>query len=52
MVGLDCFYIGKLKGVGGVWQLTAVDTHSRTADAWITLGRPNAKTTVAFVVII
>jgi transposase InsO family protein len=52
VVGLDCFYVGKLKGVGEVWQLTAVDTHSRTADVWITLGRPKAKTTVAFVDII
>ncbi len=25
LVGIDCFYIGKLKGVGEVWQLTAVD---------------------------
>jgi transposase InsO family protein len=52
VVGLDCFYIGKLKGVGEVWQLTAVDTYSRTADAWITVGRPNATTTVKFVDIV
>jgi transposase InsO family protein len=52
VVGLDCFYIGKLKGVGEVWQLTAVDTYSRTADAWITVGRPNAKTTVKFIDIV
>jgi transposase InsO family protein len=52
MVGLDCFYIGKLKGVGQVWQLTAVDTYSRTADAWITVGRPNATTTVKFIDIV
>jgi transposase InsO family protein len=49
LVGLDCFYIGKLKGVGEVWQLTAVDTHSRTADAWITIGRPTARVTIRFV---
>jgi transposase InsO family protein len=49
LVGLDCFYIGKLKGVGEVWQLTAVDTHSRIADVWITRGRPTATTTTRFV---
>ena len=49
LVGLDCFYIGKLKGVGEVWQLTAVDTHSRIADVWITVGRPTAVSTVRFV---
>ena len=49
LVGLDGFYIGKLKGVGEVWQLTAVDTRSRIADVWITVGRPTAATTVRFV---
>ena len=49
LVGLDCFYIGKLKGVGEVWQLTAVDTHSRVADVWITTGRPTSATTATFV---
>jgi transposase InsO family protein len=52
VVGLDCFYIGKLKGVGEVWQLTAVDTHTRLADVWITLGRPNAAATTTFVDIV
>ena len=49
LVGLDCFYIGKLKGVGEVWQLTAVDTYSRAADVWITVGRPTAQATVRFI---
>lgn len=49
LVGLDCFYIGKLKGVGEVWQLTAVDTRSRIADVWITTGRPTSVTTAQFV---
>jgi transposase InsO family protein len=49
LVGLDCFYIGKLKGVGEVWQLTAVDTHSRAGDVWITTGRPTATTTARFI---
>lgn len=49
LVGLDCFYIGKLKGVGEVWQLTAVDTHSRTADVLIQIGRPTGDDTIRFV---
>ena len=49
LVGLDCFYIGKLKGVGEVWQLTAVDTYTRIGDVWITTGRPTAEVTVRFV---
>jgi transposase InsO family protein len=52
LVGLDCFYIGKLKGVGEVWQLTAVDTRTRVADVWITTGRPSNDTTVKFVDIV
>jgi hypothetical protein len=31
LVGLDAFYVGRLKGIGPVWQLTAVDTHTRWA---------------------
>jgi len=31
LVALDSFYVGKLKGVGTVWQFTAVDTHTRWA---------------------
>jgi len=49
LVGLDCFYIGKLKGVGEVWQLTAVDTRTRIAEVWITRGRPTAVVTARFV---
>lgn len=52
LVGLDCFYIGKLKGVGEVWQLTAVDTRSRAADVWITTGRPTSATTTRFIDIV
>jgi hypothetical protein len=29
LVALDAFYVGRLKGVGTVWQLTAVDTATR-----------------------
>lgn len=49
LVGLDCFYIGKLKGVGEVWQLTAVDTFSRIGDVLITIGRPNSDKTARFI---
>lgn len=52
LVGLDCFYIGKLKGVGEVWQLTAVDTRTRIADVWIITGRPNAQATTRFLDIV
>ena len=31
LVALDSFYVGKLKGIGKVWQFTAVDTHTRWA---------------------
>ena len=31
LVALDSFYVGKLKGVGPIWQFTAVDTHTRWA---------------------
>lgn len=43
LVGLDAFYVGKLKGIGPVWQLTAVDTHSRWAIAELYLGRINSR---------
>ena len=32
LVALDTFYVGKLKGIGPVWQLTAVDTATRYGD--------------------
>jgi len=38
LVCLDAFFIGKLKGVGKVWQLTACDAASSFAVAEITLG--------------
>ena len=31
VVSLDTFYVGRLKGIGAVWQLTAVDVATRTA---------------------
>jgi transposase InsO family protein len=53
LVAIDGFYVGNLKGVGPVWQLTAVDTATRLAMVWIIAGAPNgvlATTMVAKVV--
>ena len=41
LVALDSFYIGNLKGVGKVWQLTAVDTATRWAICQVFLGPSN-----------
>ena len=41
LVALDSFYIGKLKGVGPVWQLTAVDTATRWAIVEVFIGPSN-----------
>jgi transposase InsO family protein len=49
LVALDGFYIGNLKGVGPVWQLTAVDTSTRLAMVWIIAGAPNATLAVTFI---
>jgi len=48
LVALDSFYIGNLKGVGKVYQLTAIDTATRWALVLIVLGVPNAATTIGF----
>ena len=49
LVGLDCFYVGKLKGIGPVWQLTAVDTATRWAFCSLTTGHVDAATAASFV---
>lgn len=49
LVALDAFYIGKLKGIGPVYQLTAVDTATRWAVAQLLTGRPTAEAAAAFV---
>lgn len=49
LLGMDCFYIGKLKGVGEIWQLTAVDTCTRIADVLIIRGRPNTTHIIRFI---
>jgi transposase InsO family protein len=43
LVALDSFYIGKLKGVGPVWQLTAIDTATRWAIAEVFIGPSNTE---------
>jgi transposase len=49
LVAPDSFFIGKLKGVGPVWQLTAVDTATRGAVGAIFIGPPNAEIAAGFV---
>ena len=49
LVGMDCFYVGRLRGTeGAVWQLSAIDV--RSSFAWCELvvcrqGNPSAKQT-------
>jgi transposase InsO family protein len=45
---LDSFYIGNLKGVGKVYQLTAVDTATRWAMVWLVHGTVDKTVSVAF----
>lgn len=49
LVALDTFYVGRLKGIGQVWQLTAVDTATRWAVAQLVTGDKTAAKAVAFV---
>ena len=48
LVALDSFYIGNLKGVGRVYQLTAVDVATRWAIIAIVAGTPNGAVTAGF----
>ena len=48
LVCLDCFYIGKLKGVGRVWQITACDAASSYAVAQVFFGEPRSQVTARF----
>ena len=48
LVAVDSFYIGHLKGVGKVYQLTAVDTATRLALMMIVLGPVTAAHSLAF----
>ncbi len=45
---LDCSYIGKLKGVGPVWQITACDAASSLALAQVFVGAPRARVAADF----
>jgi transposase InsO family protein len=49
LVSLDSFYIGQLKGVGRVYQLTAVDVFTRWATVAIIVGTPTGAATARFV---
>jgi hypothetical protein len=48
LVAVDSFYIGNLKGVGKVYQLTAIDTATRWAVMWLVLGPVSGETAVRF----
>jgi transposase InsO family protein len=48
LVCLDGFFIGKLKGVGRVWQLTACDAATSYGIAQVIRGAPRAAQAVAF----
>jgi transposase InsO family protein len=50
LVAVDSFYIGHLKGVGKVYQLTAIDTATRWAIIQIVLGPVTAEHTRRFIV--
>ncbi|MGO9456843.1 MAG: DDE-type integrase/transposase/recombinase [Acidimicrobiales bacterium] len=49
LVCLDSFYIGKLKGVGKVYQLTAVDVFTRWAVCLLVLGPVTTSHTMRFI---
>ena len=49
LVAVDSFYIGNLKGVGKVYQLTAIDTATRWAIMMIVLGPVTAAHTARFI---
>ena len=48
LVCLDTFYVGKLKGVGKVWQYTACDAATSFALARLMPGNPNSTKAKAF----
>ncbi len=49
LVAVDSFYVGKLKGVGKVYQLTAVDTHTRWAIVKLIIGPVGTADTIRFI---
>jgi len=48
VVSLDTFYVGRLKGIGAVWQLTAVDVATRTAVCQLIVGDKTATVAASF----
>jgi transposase InsO family protein len=48
LICLDSFYVGNLKGVGKVYQLTAIDVFTRWATVAIVLGPVNGTHTIRF----
>lgn len=48
LLSLDTFYVGKLKGVGKVWQITACDVASSYGWARLVRGEVTAAVVVAF----
>ena len=48
LLSLDTFYVGKLKGVGKVWQITGCDVASSFAWARLILGEVTAAAVLAF----
>jgi transposase len=52
LIGIDCFYVGRLRGTeGAIWQLTAIDIASSFAWAELVVakkGNPTARQTSAF----
>jgi hypothetical protein len=49
LLSLDTFYVGKLKGVGKVWQITGCDAASSFAWAHLVVGEVTAAAVLAFV---
>ena len=49
LVALDSFYLGNLKGVGKLYQLSAVDVYTRFAMVAIIAGPPDGAVTARFV---
>lgn len=49
LLSLDTFYVGKLKGVGKVWQITGCDCASSFGWARLILGEVTAAAVLAFV---
>jgi transposase InsO family protein len=48
LLSLDTFYVGKLKGVGKVWQITGCDVASSFAWAHLVVGEVTAAAVLAF----